>query len=314
MADELLTYYEQELSFIRQMGAEFAAHYPKIAGRLLLEPNRCEDPHVERLIQAFALLSARIRHKLDDEFPELTDALLEVLYPHYLTPLPSFSIAQFVIDPDQGKLSGGHRIERDTALLSQPVAGTPCRFRTCYPVTLWPLEVASARFDAPDRYNPPPAAAAVIRLELRCLGGLNFSELDLDTLRFFLNGEGPLVYALYELLFRNACQVRMRGMGEKIPAVVLPPSAIKPVGFGSDEGLLPYTARSFLGYRLLQEYFAYPEKFLFFDLTGLKRAARAGFGRTVELLIFLDRLPRLEQPLTPRTFSLGCAPIINLFK
>ncbi|MGH9345391.1 MAG: type VI secretion system baseplate subunit TssF [Terriglobia bacterium] len=315
MADELLTYYEQELSFIRQMGTEFAARYPKIAGRLLLEPNRCEDPHVERLIQAFALLAARIRHKLDDEFPELTDALLDVLYPHYLAPLPSFSIAQFIIDPDQGKPSGGHRIERDTVLLSQSVAGTPCRFRTCYPVTLWPLEVTSARFDAPDRYNPPPVAAAVIRLELRCLGGLNFSELDLDTLRFFLSGEGPLVFALYELLFRNACQVRVRGAGdEKIAPMILPPSSIKPVGFGADEGLLPYTARSFLGYRLLQEYFAYPEKYLFFDLTGLKRTAHAGFGKAVELLIFLDRLPRIEQPLTARTFSLGCAPIINLFK
>src|SRR5713226_7657252 len=98
MADELLTYYEQELNFLRQMGAEFAAQYPKIAGRLLLEPNRCEDPHVERLIQAFALLAARIRNKLEDEFPELTDALLQVLYPHYLTPLPLFSIVQFVID------------------------------------------------------------------------------------------------------------------------------------------------------------------------------------------------------------------------
>jgi type VI secretion system protein ImpG len=315
MVDELLTYYEQELSFLRQMGAEFAAQYPKIAGRLLLEPNRCEDPHVERLIQAFALLAARIRKKLEDEFPELTDALLQVLYPHYLAPLPSFSVVEFVVDPDKGKLIGGHRIERGASLLSQSVGGTPCRFRTCYPATLWPLAVTAARFDAPDRLNPPANAAAVIRIELKCLGGTKFSDLQIDTLRFFLNGEGPLAYGLYELLFRNVCQVQVRAVGgEKAPArVVLSPGCVRPVGFEADEGLLPYTQRSFIGYRLLQEYFAYPEKFLFFDLTELKRATTVGLGDTVEVLIFLDRAPRLEQPISAETFRLGCAPVINLF-
>jgi len=315
MADELLTYYEQELSFLRQMGAEFAAQYPKIAGRLLLEPNRCEDPHVERLIQAFAFLAARIRNKLDDEFPELTDALLQILYPHYLAPLPSFSVAQFVIDPEQGKLTGGHKIDRGQVLLSQPVSGTPCRFRTCYPVTLWPLEVSAARFDAPDRLNPPAGAAAVIRLELKCLGGSKFSELQIETLRFFLSAEGPLAYGLYELLFCNVCQVQVRSAGgEKTAArMVLPPDCVRAVGFGADEGLLPYTPRSFLGYRLLQEYFAYPEKFLFFDLCELKRAVSMDFGEKIELLLFLNRLPRLEQPLSTQNFRLGCTPVINLF-
>lgn len=315
MVSELLTYYEQELSFLRQMGAEFAAQYPKIAGRLLLEPNRCEDPHVERLIQAFAMLAARVRHKLDDEFPELTDALLQVLYPHYLAPLPSFSLVQFVVDPDKGKLTSGHRIERGQMLLSQPVNGTPCRFRTCYPVTLWPLQVTAARFDAPDRLNPPAGAAAVIRLELKCLGGTKFSELPLDTLRFFLNAEGPLAYGVYELMLCNLCQVQIRGAGgEKTPArVILPPVCVQAVGFDSDEALLPYTPRSFVGYRLLQEYFAYSEKFLFFDLCQLKRAAGMDFGDRVELLIFLNRLPRFEQPLNAETFRLGCAPVINLF-
>jgi type VI secretion system protein ImpG len=315
MADELLTYYEQELNFLRQMGAEFAAQYPKIAGRLLLEPNRCEDPHVERLIQAFALLAARIRHKLDDEFPELTEALLQVLYPHYLAPLPSFSIIQLVIDPDQGKLTGGYNINQGELLLSRSVDGAPCRFRTCYPLTLWPLEVTAARFDTPDRLNPPPGAAAVIRLELKCLGGIKFSDLQLATLRFFLNAEGPLAYGLYELLFCNVCQVQVCSAGgEKAPSrIVLPPGCLRPVGFASNEGLLPYTPRSFLGYRLLQEYFAYPEKFLFFDLCELKRAGSMGFGDKVELLIFLNRLPRFEQPLNVDTFRLGCAPVINLF-
>ena len=123
MPDELLPYYERELAFLRQSGAEFATKYPKIASRILLEAGKREDPHVERLLQAFALLAARVHHKIDDEFPELTDALLGILYPHYLAPIPSMSIVQFVLDPEQGKLTSGHLIPRHTMLYSQPVGG-----------------------------------------------------------------------------------------------------------------------------------------------------------------------------------------------
>jgi type VI secretion system protein ImpG len=315
MADELLTYYEQELSFLRQMGADFASQYPKIASRLMLEPNRCEDPHVERLIQSFALIAARIRHKLDDEFPEITDALLNVLYPHYLAPLPSFSIVKFKLDPERGNLQAGHRIERETTLYSAKAGGAACRFRSCYPVTLWPLEVVSAGIDAPDRLNAPRNAAAAIRIQLRCTGGARFSELQLNSLRFFLNGEGPLVCGLYESIFSNVCQVQVRDIGDEPGSrrVVLQPSCVSAVGFAPDEGILPYTARSFMGYRLLQEYFAYREKFLFFDILQLDRAVDAGLGSNLEILLLLDRAPRLEQPIRSDTFQLGCAPIINLF-
>ena len=316
MPDDLLTYYERELSFLRQMGAEFSAKYPKIASRLLLEADKSEDPHVERLIQAFAFLAARVHHKINDEFPEITEALLGVLYPHYLAPIPSMSIVQFVLDPDQGKLTSGHRIERGATLYSQPVSGSPCRFRTCYPVTLWPIEVASARLDSLDRLGPAPkSAVGVIRLELRCLGGTTFTELELDHLRFSLQGESPLVYALYELLFNNTCEVHLRPPGGQsgLKPIVLSRRCLGPVGFGPDEGMLPYTARSFLGYRLLQEYFAFPEKFLFCDLCELDRATRAGFGDGMEILIFVDHMPRIEQPVTKETFRLGCTPIVNLF-
>ncbi|HXG17832.1 MAG TPA: type VI secretion system baseplate subunit TssF [Methylomirabilota bacterium] len=315
-ADLLLTYYERELTFLRHMGAEFAAKYPKIASRLLLEAEKCEDPHVERLIQAFAFLAARIHHKLDDEFPEITDALLNVLYPHYLAPLPSMSIVQFMLDPTQGKLTSGYDIPQGARLYSQPINGAPCRFRTCYPVTLWPIEVASAQFDAPDRVSPAPKAAAAIRLELRCLSGTTLAELQLDHLRFFLHGESQLVYMLYELLFNNTCQVQLHPLGGRKDAkpIVLPSRCLRAVGFGADEGLLPYTPRSFLGYRLLQEYFAFPEKFLFFDLCALDRAVRARFRDGIEVLIFLDKPPRLEQPIGAETFRLGCSPVVNLFE
>jgi type VI secretion system protein ImpG len=317
MPDDLLTYYERELTFLRQIGAEFAVKYPKIASRLLLEADRCEDPHVERLIQAFAFLAGRIHHKIDDEFPEITDALLGVLYPHYLAPLPSMSIVQFVLDPDQGKLTSGHRIEQGAPLYSQPVDGMPCRFRTCYPVTLWPIEVASARLDSPDRVGSPPrSAVAVIRLELRCLGGTKLSELELEQLRFFLHGESSLAYTLYELLCNDTSVVQLRPIEKQsdVKPIVLSPGSLRAVGFGPDEGMLPYTPRSFLGYRLLQEYFAFPEKFLFLDVCELERAVGAGFKEGMEILFFLNRAPRLEQPVNAGTFRLGCTPIINLFE
>src|SRR5262245_15598570 len=187
MADDLLTYYERELSFLRQMGAEYASKYPKIAARLLLESDKSEDPHVERLIQAVAFLAARVHHKIDDEYPEVTEALLNVLYPHYLAPVPSMSIIQFVLDPNQSKITGGYNIAKGSTLYSQPVDGSPCRFRTCYPVTLWPLEVQSANLESVDsRFGVlPRAAVGLIRMEIRCLGGANLGELTLDHLRFF---------------------------------------------------------------------------------------------------------------------------------
>src|SRR5438105_1713932 len=269
MSDDLLPYYERELSFIRQMAAEFAGKYPKIASRLLLEPDKSEDPHVERLIQAFAFLAGRIHHKIDDEYPEITESLLNVLYPHYLAPIPSLSIVQFFLDPDQGKLTSGYTIDKGAALYSQSVGGSACRFRTCYPVILWPIEVASARLESPDRVGPiPRTAVAVLKLELHGLGGIKFSELDLDRLRFFLHGESPLVYSIYESLFNNVCEVQLRDSRATMP-IVLSKRCLQPVGFAADEGMLPYGARSFLGYRLLQEYFAFPEKFLFFDLSEL---------------------------------------------
>lgn len=314
MADELLTYYERELNFLRQLGAEFADKYPKIAGRLQLEADKCEDPHVERLLQAFALLTARVHHKIDDEFPEITDALLGVLYPHYLAPVPSMSIVQCVVDPEQGKLTSGYHLPIGTTLYSRPVDGTPCRFRTCYPVTVWPLKIETIRFEEPNRRGPAQAAA-MLRLRLQCLGGTKFSELECAQLRFFLQGESPLVHRLYELLFNNTLQVQLLSPDNPSGSapIRLSPGCLRPVGFAPDEGLLPYPARSFLGYRLLQEYFSFPAKFLFFDLCELDRATQAGFRSAVDVCFFLKQIPRLEQPVTPETFRLGCTPIVNLF-
>lgn len=316
MIEELLHYYNGELAYLRELGAEFAQKYPKVASRLLLDADKCEDPHVERLLEGVAFLTARIRHKIDDEFPEITDSFLEVLYPHFLRPLPSMSIVQLVLKAEQVKLASGFTIERGSRLNTRPVGGVPCRFRTAYPVTLWPIEVEAARLD-PDRVvfpGKPPGAVALLRLSLRCTSG-SFSELTLGRLRFYLDGTGPLPFGLYECLHNNVCQVLVRGPLEdrRSETVALPPGAVQPVGFGRDEGMFDYPNRSFVGYRLLHEYFAFPEKFLFFDVTGLEALTGRGFGDSLELLFFLNQPPRGELLVQPDNFRLGCTPVVNLF-
>ncbi len=313
MQDSLLEYYERELTFLRQLGQEFAQSYPKVAGRLLLEPGKCEDPHVERLLQAFALLAARIHHKIDDDFPEITNAFLGLLYPHYLAPIPSMSIVQFVLDPEQGKLTSGYHIPKGMQLYAKPLDGAQCRFRTCYPTTLWPIEVKSAKFESVDQPVGGSKSGAVLKLELQCLAGISFAELKLDRLRFYLDGESQIVQALYELLLNHLYEIRIGpGMKGKKPRI-LHPNCLSPVGFGLEEGMLPYPTHAFLGYRLLQEYFAFPHKFLFIDFTGLHEVDRSGIKDRLEVAFVLDRLPKVGHTVSAENFRLGCAPIVNLF-
>src|SRR5580693_4872221 len=154
MRDDLLLYYERELDYLRKMAVQFAEKNPKVASRLVLEPTKCEDPHVERLLEAFAFLAARVHLKMDDEFPEITEALLTVVYPQLIRPLPSMSVVEFQLDPEKGKLTSGLKIERNSPLYSKPVSGVPCTFRTCYDTTLWPVSVAVAEWKAPSRLQP----------------------------------------------------------------------------------------------------------------------------------------------------------------
>jgi type VI secretion system protein ImpG len=312
MRDELLSHYERELTFVRRMAAGFAEKYPKVAGRLKIEPGKCEDPHVERLIEAFAFLAARIHLKIDDEFPEITESFLQILYPHYLCPLPAMSVVQFTLDPGQGKLSSGYTIERHRRLYSKPSGDTRCRFRTCYPVTLWPVEVSTVRVDVPAPAGATPRAAAAITLTLRAQRDAKFSELRIENLRFFLSGEGQLVHRVYEAVLSHGCGVELRRPDGD--PVVLPQPAVTEVGFGKDEGMLPYSHRSFLGYRLLQEFFYFPDKFLFFDVGGLGVLRQAGFDREAQIVLLLDEVPRFQQSLDPKNFRLGCTPAINLFQ
>ena len=325
MRDDLLLYYERELTYVRQMGAQFAEKYPGPAGRLLLEPSKCDDPHVERLLEAFAFLAARVHLKIDDEFPEITEALLSIVYPHFIRPLPSMSIVQFQLDPERGKLSTGLPIKRNTLLYSRHVDGVPCKFSTCYDTTLWPLSVTAASWTTPDRLKPPlkaADAAGALRIEVATgAADLEFAKLELDQLRFFLDGESPLIHTLYEILCCNLLQIVVRDTtpGSRAPAFTLPASSLRPVGFEEADGMLPYPRRSFIGYRLLQEYFTFPDKFFFVDLNGLRQAGANGFKRSAELIFLVSRFEgderrqRLETGISASTFRLGCAPVVNLF-
>jgi type VI secretion system protein ImpG len=320
MIDALFPYYERELVMIRHSANEFARQYPAAAGRLLLDQGNSVDPHVERLIESFALLAGRIHRKIDDEFPELIDALLSTLYPHYLSVVPSMAIAQFVPDAARTNLAEGFTLPRGAVLRTPAVNELPCHYRTAYPVTLWPVALTSARLQAPpfpDEIRPPANTAAVLRLRLRTLAGAKFSQLRWDRLRFYLAGDRPITAYLYELIFNNVLQVQFRAGDENsFPPIVLPPAeALRQVGFEQDEGLLPYPPQSFLGYRLLTELFTFPAKFMFVDLYGLDRVCRAGCSNELEVLLYLDRYNvTIAQAVTEATFQLGCTPIVNLLE
>src|SRR5258708_16772171 len=207
LREQLLSYYERELTYIRQMGAHFAENYPKLAGRLLLEPDRCEDPHVERLLEGFALLAARIHLKLDDDFPQISTSLLEILYPHFLRPVPSMSIAEFQLDLEQGKLTSGLNILRGTVLLSNRINGVPCKFQTGYDTVVWPIKVSDAVWRSAAEMggvSSVAGATAALRLTLQCFSDVTFKTLDLTSLRFYLSGAGNIIHTLYELLFTNS--------------------------------------------------------------------------------------------------------------
>jgi type VI secretion system protein ImpG len=313
--DDLLDYYQRELTYLRHEGADFARHYPRVAARLDLSGAESPDPHVERLLESFAFLTARIQRTLDSEFPQIPAALLGVLYPHLTAPVPSMAIAQAQVDPGQARAATGFTLPDNTQLHVEATDGLPCRFRTSYPVTLWPIEVAAAAIrpaaDFPflDRRND---VAAVLRLTLRTMGRLGFADLAPTSLRLHLNADPIAAGTLYELLLNQVREVAIRPAGHKLPARTLPAAAIRPVGFQPDEDVLPWPSHAHAAYRLIQEYFIFPEKFLFLDIDGL--AGGLGDGTEVELLFLLAEPPRRPLTVDAGVFRLNCMPIVNLFR
>lgn len=319
MTEELLPYYSSELAYLRKQGDAFGRAYPKIARRLRLNSPGAEDPHITQLMEGFAFLTARIRKKLDDDFPEIAESFLNVLAPQYLAPIPSLSITQFHLDQSVGKLTTSYDIPRHSMLESEPVGGERCLFRTCYPVKLWPLSLTQAGLDGPPFTVPDIARISdvetVLHLRIKCANKkLPIGQLGVDSLRFYLAGQRQYAHELYELIFNNAMDVVVATGSHDPTPVRLGAGCLQPVGFEQDHALFPHNPRTARGYQLLAEYFAFPDKFLFFDITGLGQALEGREGDTFDLFIYFNGGSQgLQQDVSAKTFRLGCTPIVNLF-
>ena len=317
MDARLLDYYNRELRYLRELGGEFARDFPKIAGRLGLDSFECADPYVERLLEGFAFLAARVHLKIDGEFPRFSEQLLGLVCPHYLGPTPSMAVVEFAPDERQGGLKDGFKLARGTALRARlPRNDATCEYRTAHDVMLWPIELKALAI-APasgvaDLKFPRPAKAA-LTLRLRTTNGAPFARTPIDELSLFFRGSDAVTWRLFELVVNGAIGVAARdpksGSWTRVDG-----AAVEPFGADDTAALLPAGPRAFQGYRLLHEYFAFPERFLFARLRGLARAIRECKGGEIELLVALDRAdPSLEPVVTASNVSLFSVPAVNLF-
>jgi type VI secretion system protein ImpG len=291
-------YYQDELAYLRELGQEFARAHPEGA-HFVGEAG--SDPDVERLLEGFAFLTARIRQKLDDEIPELTHALVDMFWPHYLRPLPSLTVLQFEALPQAAKEA--RTIPRGTEVQSVPVDGTPCRFRTAAEAALLPVVLEGVTL----RTETPPS----LRLKFRMAEGVQLPKVAFPSVRLHLAGDAAVSRALYLCLCRYVKRVSVQAPGASPQA--LPAARVQPAGFSPEDSLLPVQARAFPGFRLLHEYFAFPAKFMFVDVAGLEPLAALGPVPSFELVFDLARLPGSMPPVAPANVLLGCAPAVNLF-
>ncbi len=323
MDPRLLEYYNIELQHLREMGAEFAHQFPKIAARLGMNGLEVADPYVERLIEGVAFLAARVQLKLHAEFPRFTQALLDIVYPHYLAPTPAMLVAQFYPDADDANLVASKTVRRGTSM-SGMMGGddaTACDFRTAHDVVLWPVQIVTASYFtyAPDlplnALRLPQPIKGGVRIRLKTGEGLKFAQLPLDRLSFYISGGEETANKLYELC-----------AGHTLGALVLPAKGqprrhqfvsggnIRPAGFDDREALLPVTLRGFQGYRLLQEYFAFPQRYRFVEVGGLASAIKQSTVDEIELVLLFDRGEAVfEATVDKSNFALYCTPAINLF-
>ncbi|HEX6243073.1 MAG TPA: type VI secretion system baseplate subunit TssF [Polyangiales bacterium] len=322
MDPRFLRYYERELKQVRELGGEFARDFPKIAGRLGIDAFECADPYVERLLEAFAFLAARVQLKLDAEFPAFVQHMLELLYPSYLAPTPSMAVVQLRPNMREGSLTDGFVVPRGTSLRSRSGAGqTPCEYRTAHDVTLWPVELSAVDYSTvPGEFidverTGAPKAHAALRMVLRSASGTPLNKLALDRLPLFLRGRDETTSRLYEQLTGAVVGVVVQSTARPVAfREVIAGNCVARIGFDDDQALLPCDARGFQGQRLLQEYFAFPERYLFAELRGLNSALRASSGDQVEIVVLFGRSEAsLEGVVSPGHLALFCTPSINLF-
>lgn len=326
MSGKLFDYYQTELDKLRDYGERFAEEYPKVAGRLQLSRTAAADPHVERLIESVALISARLQLKIDDDFSRVSEALLEHIHPHLARPVPSCTIVRF--EPDAASMSGEMEVPKGAMLSSVALrssvemAGLSCQFLTVYPTQLLPVAIDAVSF-APVRgaslVSGDEVVDGVLSISLSRPGAAALGDLDVTRLRLFVDGEADTANMLYEMLMSASVGVFVRTEGPDGPQTRrLRDAGFEPVGFAAEDALLQYDARSHAGYRMLQEFLVFPEKFRFVDLV-VPGGLFLDEGATAEILITTAPFPRQEWAsrlygrIGTRNLQLGCTPAVNLF-
>jgi len=314
--DRFITYYTNEMTYLRHAGHAFSQTHPKIARRLELSDKESPDPHTERLLESFAFLTARLAQEIDNRFPESAGALLQVLYPHLVNPIPSMSVAHFETDPTKGKITTSHTIDKGASLFCYASDDVVCRFRTTYPVTLLPIELSHIDF-VQRPYVAHTPHAWYLKLTLNTFAGTAMADSDLDQLTFHISANRQLAYSIYECLFSQK-QIKLFA---KVPdteqLIELPKDSLVPIGFGADEMMLPTPPHGTNAFLLLQEFFHLPEKFMFFRIQNLAKIKEqlALTSDGLELYISLGDIGSLlDHKITKDNFLLGCTPIVNLFK
>ncbi|MEO7243690.1 MAG: type VI secretion system baseplate subunit TssF [Rubrivivax sp.] len=324
MDPRLLRHYNEELRHLREMGAEFAAQFPKIAHRLGMEGLEVTDPYVERLLEGFAFLAGRVQLRIEAEFPRFTHRLLEILYPQFLAPTPAMLIARLQPDLADPSLADGVMVPRGSTLTAPApnAAATPCEFRTAHALTLLPLELTQVEYFGQTADLPSSVPAdwrryrAGLRLRLRATAGLQFTDIALEDLRLHCTGIDEIAFRLHQIVCGHTLGVLVMPARRPAPwCEVIGADAVEATGYDDDQALLPQALPGFAGYRLLQEYFAFPQRFLFFDLHDVGEALRNHPGDEADIVLLFDRAdPALQQAVDVSGLALHCVPAINLLE
>jgi type VI secretion system protein ImpG len=296
-------YFQDELSYLRDLGKEFSEANPQLAPFLA---ERGSDPDVERLLEGFAFLTGRLNQKINDQMPELTHGMIEMMWPHYLRPVPSMSVVEF--KPVANAISDLRTIKRGSEVDSVPVEGTACRFRTCYDVDVMPMTVSKAAIKQ-------DAKGSSLSLTFACQSGVTFGQLKPEKIRLFLNGDPVITQTIYLWMHRYLDKVTLKCAGSESlkKGITLPTSTVQPVGFGVNESLFDYSENVFLGYRLLQDYFALQDKFLFLDFVDLKALSQSGSASEFTLTFAFERPIDEHIRVSNKTFRLHATPVANVF-
>ena len=313
MADfdsRLIELFREEMDYLRQAGAEFGSRYPKIADRLELSGQESGDPQIERLLESFAFLTARIQNRIDSQHAEIPSAMLGVLHPYLVDPIPPMSSVSFRASKEKQPAPSGRIVPRGTPLYAQSMEGDFCRFRTCYDVDIRPIEIAEASIEpvANYVYFDTSRVSSVLVIKIKGLG-LPMSDIPMNKLRLYLSGDRSLAMDLYELLSSNVISTVFLGDTEQ-QVRVLSHSTITEVGFRPEESVLPDREEANSSYRLLLEYFSFPEKFLYLDINELGQRPDSD---TLTVLFGLDKPPSRTVNPSSRNFLICCSPVVNLF-